>query len=416
MPTPDAIEPVAGEPAVNQAPARRLPVWAMGLAVTPMGFVYGFISTAMGILLASRHVSVVRVGAISAIAFSPTFWAWLLAPIVDVRFTKRAYAYFFAILAAVLLGVSVLSVDHLDVFTVALTASCAAAVLYSTSINGWMPDIVTDEEYNAVSGWINIANLGAAGVFSAVIVLLIRVLSLHAAAVVVTLLVIAPTALLLFFPRPLEPSGRLRENFSAMAISLRKVMREGRLWVGLTIFLSPIAFAMTNLFSTLGKDFAASENTVTALNGPGVAVACSIGCLVAIPLCRRLRRRSVYLLAGAGSAVAAVAMGLLPHTVAVYAVGLLAYNLFQGFNYTAFTALELEIVGPQNALSGTMMAMLTASANVPISTMTWVDSHVYGRHGLNAMFFVDAAASIATALFLMFVALPLFDRYTRRKL
>jgi cellobiose-specific phosphotransferase system component IIC len=202
-----------------------------------------------------------------------------------------------------------------------------------------------------------------------------------------------------------------------MARSLRRVLGEGRVWVGLTIFLVPVgAFALTNLFSTLGADFRATEAAVTELNGPGVALACSAGCLLAIPLCRRLRRRSVYLAAGVGAAVIATAMGLLPHTLLVYAAGLLAYNFFQGFNYTAFTALELEIVGPQNALSGTMMAMLTASGNVPISGMTWLDSRVHDAHGLKAMLFTDAGASVATALLLVALVLPLFDRRMRARL
>ena len=56
----------------NSMPAshvRRLPVWAMGLANAPTGFIYGFITTAMGILLVSRGVSVDRIGTISFVAF-----------------------------------------------------------------------------------------------------------------------------------------------------------------------------------------------------------------------------------------------------------------------------------------------------------------------------------------------------------
>jgi hypothetical protein len=262
-----------------------------------------------------------------------------------------------------------------------------------------------------------VANLGAAGVFSAVAVVMVRVLPLPAVAICLAVLVLAPTLLLRYFPAPRQPEGRLRENFTAMARSLRRVLGEGRVWVGLTIFLLPVgAFALTNLFSAMGADFKATEATVTELNGPAVAVACSVGCLLAIPLCKRFRRRSIYLVAGVGAAVVATAMGLLPHTVMVYAVGLLAYNLFQGFNYTAFTALELEIVGPQNALSGTMMAMLTASSNVPISGMTWVDSRMHDLRGLSAMLYTDAGASVVTALLLFAVALPLFDRSMRKPL
>jgi PAT family beta-lactamase induction signal transducer AmpG len=388
----------------------------MGLANMPTGFVYGFISTAFGILLAARGVPIGRIGEISGIAFSPTFWAWSMAPILDVRFTKRAYAFFFAGLAAGLLGVTVLSLGNLPIFTATLTASCASVVLYSNAIQGWAPDAVSEEEYDAMSGWLNVANLGAAGVFSTLVVILVRVLPLPAAAFCLALLVFAPTALLLYFPAPRQPAGRLRENFAFMARDLRRILREGRVWVGLLIFIAPVgAFALTNLFSSMGSDFAATERMVTGLNGPGVAIVCSLGSLLAIPLCGRFRRRSVYLLSGSGAAIAAVAMGLLPHTVLIYAIGLLAYNFFQGFNYTSFTALELEIIGPQNALAGTMIAMLTASSNIPISSMTVIESKVHDAHGLRAMLFTDAGATVVTAALLILVVLPPIDRYMRRK-
>jgi MFS transporter, PAT family, beta-lactamase induction signal transducer AmpG len=394
---------------------RKLPVWALGMANCPTGFVYGFISTAMGILLAARHVPVARVGEISAIAFSPTFWGWLLAPVLDVHYTKRTYGFIFAGLAAVMLGVAVLTLSNLTIFTAALTTSCVSAVLYSNSIGGWAPDILAEAEYDTMSGWFNVANLGAAGIFGAVAVIMVRVFPLPVAAGCLALLVFAPTLLLVHFPAARKPEGSLDQNFSAMLRDLRRVLGEGRVWIGLLMFVTPVgAFALTNLFSTFGGDFGASERTVTSLNGPGVAVACSLGCLLAIPLCRSFRRRSVYLLAGTGAAVAAAAMGVLPRTVLIYAAGLLAYNFFQGFNYTAFVALELEIVGPRNALSGTMMAMLTASANIPISGMTYIDSKIHDAHGMRAMMFTDAGASVATVLLLIVVALPLLDRFVSR--
>ncbi len=395
---------------------RRLPVWALGLANCPTGFVYGFISTAMGILLVSRGVSIAKVGAISAIAFSPSFWAWLFAPVLDVKFTKRTYAFLFAGLAAVLLFVAVLSLANLTVFTVALTASCAAAVLYSNSVSSWAPDIIDEADYNTMGAWSNVANLGAAGVFGAVAVTLVRALPLTAAAGCLALLVFAPTLLLWHFPVARHPEGRLRDNFAAMRRDLVRVFGEGRVWVGLLMFLTPTGvFALTNLFSSLGADFGASEHTATLLNGPGVAAVCSAGCLLSIPLCRRFRRRSVYLLAGVGAAVVAITMGLLPHTVAIYVAGVLAYNLMQGFNYTAFGALVLEVVGPGNALAGTMVAMLTASINLPISTMTVIDGRAHDAHGLRAMMFVDGGSSVVTAVVLIAIALPLLDRWVGRK-
>ena len=68
---------------------RQLPPWAMGLAIAPLGFYFGFISTAMPILLAAQASRSGKIAKVSAVAFSPTFWAFLLCPILDVRFSKR---------------------------------------------------------------------------------------------------------------------------------------------------------------------------------------------------------------------------------------------------------------------------------------------------------------------------------------
>jgi len=388
----------------------RLPVWAMGLANCSTGFVFGFLSSAMGILLVARGVSVGQVGLISAISFSPTFWGWLLCPILDVHFTKKTYAYVFSAAAAVLLGAAVLALGNLTVLTVLLTASSVAVVLYMNAIQSWAPDIVSAAEYDAMGGWFNVANLGAAGVFSTLTIIFVRLLPLPVCAVLLALLVFAPALLLVHFPVAVKPEGSLARNFASMGRDLHRVLREGRVWVGLLIFLSPVAFALTNLFSSLGSGFGATERTVTTLNGPGVAVFCTLGCLLAIPMCGRFRRRTVYLMAGAGSAVAAASLGLLPHTVAIYACGVLAYNFFQGVNYATFTALQMEIVGPRNALSGSMMAVLSASQNVPISTMTWIDSRVHDSHGLRAMLLTDAGASVTTAIVLLLLVLPALDR------
>lgn len=64
----------------------------MGLALAPMGFYFGFNSTGLPILLAAQGVPLDKIAYVSAIGFSPTFWAFLLCPILDVRFSKRAYA------------------------------------------------------------------------------------------------------------------------------------------------------------------------------------------------------------------------------------------------------------------------------------------------------------------------------------
>ena len=148
---------------VGAGKRRQLPPWAMGLAIAPLGFYYGFVSTALPILLRARGVSVGRIAWVSAVGFSPTFWAFLLCPILDVKFSKRAYALTFAAVAAVCLGVSTLLTGNLVVFTAVVTAGCTATVLFGNTHGGWMPDVIEDKHYSQVGGVSQVANLGAAG-------------------------------------------------------------------------------------------------------------------------------------------------------------------------------------------------------------------------------------------------------------
>lgn len=381
---------------------RHLPPWAMGLAIAPLGFYYGFISTAMPILLAGRGVSVGKISEVSAVAFSPTFWAFLLCPILDVCFSKRTYALFFAGVAGICLGVSTLLTANLVAFTAVLTSGCAAAVIFGNAHQGWMPDVILDKHYSHVGATTNIANLGAAGLFATLTVVLVRTLPALPAAGLLALAVMAPTGMLFYIPLPAKPTRGASETFRSFFGDLYRVCKRPGCLVGLICFVLPTAcFALTNLFSGMGEDFHTPERWVTAVTGTGVAVACSLGCLAGIWFCGRHVRRNVYILTGFGGAIAALGLMWTPHTLAWFAAGVLTYNFCQGINYTAFSALCYEIVGPGNLLASTQMALLAAAVNLPISYMTAVDGHFHTTHGLTGMLAVDAVSTIVVGSVLL---------------
>jgi PAT family beta-lactamase induction signal transducer AmpG len=383
---------------------RQLPPWAMGLAIAPLGFYYGFVATATPILLAARHVSVGRISEVSAIAFSPTFWAFLLCPVLDVRFSKRTYALFFAGVAAVCLGVSTLLTANLVAFTAVLTAGCAAAVMFGNTHQGWMPDVIQDEHYSHVGATTNVANLGAAGLFATLTVVLVRTLPAVPAAGLLGLTLMLPMAMLFYIPLPAKPVRGVAETFGTFFHDLYVVCKRPGCVLGLVCFLSPTAcFALSNLFSGTGADFHTPEYRVTALTGLGVAVACSLGCLLGIWFCSRYPRRMVYILTGFGGATAALGLIFTPHLLPWFAAGVLGYAFCQGINYTAFSSLCYEIVGPGNPLASTQMALLAAAANLPISYMTAVDGHFHTTHGLAGMLAVDATMSVAVGTVLLLI-------------
>jgi len=277
-----------------------------------------------------------------------------------------------------------------------------------------MPDVISEEHYSHVGATTNIGNLGAAGLFTSVTVLLVRNLSPVAAAVLLALIVMAPTVLLFFIPLPRRRTRGVAETFCTFFRDLYDVCRRPSCIVGLICFLSPTAcFALTNLFSALGADFHSPEKAVTAVAGLGVATSCSLGCLAGIWFTGRFHRRNVYILTGFGGAAAALAMTRLPHTLPFFAAGVLTYVFFQGINYTAFSSLSYEIVGPGNPLAGTQIAVLSAAVNVPITYMTAVDGHFHTLYGVTGMLLVDAGCSIAVGTVLLFLLGRLWPRLLR---
>jgi len=250
----------------------------------------------------------------------------------------------------------------------------------------------------------NVANLGAAGLFATLTVVLVRTLPAVPAAGLLGLTLMVPTALLFFIPLPAKPVRGVAETFGTFFHDLYVVCKRPGCILGLICFLSPTAcFALSNLFSGTGADFHTPEYRVTALTGLGVAVACSLGCLAGIWFCSRYPRRMVYILTGFGGATAALGLICTPHLLPWFAAGVLTYTFSQGINYTAFSALCYEIVGPGNPLASTQMALLAAAANLPISYMTAVDGHFHTTHGLAGMLGVDALSSLVVGMLLLTV-------------
>jgi hypothetical protein len=94
---------------------RMPPLWLMGTANATYGFYGGFIGISLPQLLEKQHVPGARIASLTAVAFSPLFWIFLLSPILDVRFTRRAYTVSLAGIAAVALTVGLLNSENLPV-------------------------------------------------------------------------------------------------------------------------------------------------------------------------------------------------------------------------------------------------------------------------------------------------------------
>ena len=106
-------------------------------------------------LLGNRHVPEAAIAGLTLVAFSPGFWAFLLSPMLDVRFSRRWYATVLAAIAAVMLVIAFLNLHHLALLETVLTVGFCAAYLYQSALGGWLSSITTAEEEKTVSVWIH---------------------------------------------------------------------------------------------------------------------------------------------------------------------------------------------------------------------------------------------------------------------
>ncbi|HJT88014.1 MAG TPA: MFS transporter [Bryobacteraceae bacterium] len=382
------------------------PAWLVGMSQLSFGLVAGFSITALPFLLTRAGVSVDRVASVSAAAMSPTFWGFLATPLVDAGWSRRTWSFLLLGISAVSLSAALwtLSAAHLVLLTAFLIVAELSIVLFGAACGGWTADFVPDSLRGRVGGWTNAANLGGGAFGSMVVMELAAKFSLRLSSGVLLALCLLPALLLLAFPAPSVPQVRLR---SLLLGTLRNVWRTSRKRasiVGYILFLSPAGcVAAINLFSGLGNDFHASSQQVIWITGAGCAIVSSLGSLVGGWIADRWNRGYLYLTGGILAGACALAMAFAPHSATTFDFGVLTYNAVAGLSYAAFTALQLQLVGPGNPVASTQMALFSGSVNGAIVYMTWLDGQGYRLFGARGLLCVDAAAALCAAIPLLFL-------------
>src|ERR1700722_4326970 len=324
----------------------RVPVWLMGLTNLSYGLYGGAVAFAVPQLLGNRQVPEAAIAGLTAVAFSPGFWAFLFSPILDVRFSRRSYAAALATVASLTLVVAFLSLGHLALLEVVLTAGFFAAYLYQSAIGGWLSSITSAEEENLVSVWMTIGNTGGFGLMAIGCNQIVRHLSPLAAALVLAASILVPMIPFPFMQAP-GPDRRLAsESFPQFFGDIVSLVKRREVLIAVVLFISPAAtFSLTNFLGGRGTDFHASPGFVGLIGGAGVALGGIAGCLIFPALSRLMPLRPLYLAVGVAGAVCTLSLILLPRVPASFAIVLIAENLFQWLAITACTAITFATIG-----------------------------------------------------------------------
>jgi len=379
----------------------RVPLWLMGLTNLSYGLYGGVVAFAVPQLLGDRNVPETAIAGLTAVAFSPGFYAFLLSPILDVRFSRRWYAVALAIVASLTLVMAFLNLDHLVLLETALTVGFFAAYLYQSAIGGWLSSITSGEEEKSISVWVTIGNVGGFGVMAISCNQLARHLSPIAVALVLGASILVPTIVFPFMPAP-GPDRRLaRESFPQFFGDLVALIKRREVLVAIILFVAPSAtFSLTNFLGGRGSDFHALPGFVGLVGGVGVTAGGIVGCLVFPVFSRLMPLRPLYLTVGIVGALFTLGLILLPRTAASYAILLITENLFQSLAITTSMAVIFEVIGRDNPLASTTFCFIGSAYSVPICYMLYVDAFGFAHGGISGSLAIDAITGILASVLL----------------
>ena len=376
----------------------------MGFGFLPLGASGSVMLITVPQLLAANHVPEQQIASVTAIALIPGFASFLLAPLLDWRFSRRAYAVSFAVIGALCQYAALLLIHNLQWLTGLLFADSMAIGLCVSAVGGWFGNLTPTERKGALGAWFTVANLGGGGLVAMSAIELLRGLPYPLGAGLLSLAVVA--ALPLYFWVACPPAdGRLAsEGFRDFARDVLALLRNRSVLLTLLLFVAPAAsFALTNLLGGVGHDFNTSEKFVGLVGGVGVAIAGVVGSLMIPQLNKKVEPRPLYLLVGGFGAAFTLLLVLLPRTPAVFGLAMLGENVFQAASFSVQNVIVLRTIGHNNPLAATQFGLLTAAGSLPLAYMQLIDGRAYGFSGVNGSFLADALVSGGACLVLALV-------------
>jgi len=380
------------------------PIWLLGFGLWPLGVNGALLLITMPQLLAAEHAPESRIAGITAMALAPGFVSFLMAPLLDWRFSRRTWAVIFTALTGVGSAAAFLLVDRLDLLPALFFVSNLGAYLVAAACGGWFGELVPKERQGALGAWFAAVNIASGGLAAAIAIPIFRDLPAPLGAMLLGSLSLLALPVLLTTPCAPADARLAHEGVVAFARDVIRVVRRPIVLWTLLLFISPAtAFALTNSLSGFAGDFHTPEALAGLIGGGGVCIAGVIGSLLAPRFGAGLRPRVLYLVLGLVGAAFSLLLIVLPRTPAMFGVALLGENLFQAAAFAVSNIIALNTLGEDNPLAATQFGLLFASSAVPLTYMQIIDGAAFTAHGLNGGLLVDAALTAAACLALALI-------------
>jgi MFS transporter, PAT family, beta-lactamase induction signal transducer AmpG len=386
---------------VDGATAKAPHPWIFLALVTPFGVSTGYVTVTLAFILGAKGVSVAAIGALAAASIFPQAWKVLWAPLVDTTLTPRLWY----LLGALGVGLTILTMSvipnpasALPLLSVLAAVSSVASSLCGMTADSMLAHFDVRQQGRA-SGWAQAGNFAGTGVGGGIGLYLAQhvqaqwvsgaglgVLCMACAAV----LPLAPHV-----PRLVRPS--IAATFVEVLREVWAVLKSRPGLLVIFLMLLPIGSGgLQALWNSAAGEWKVSADTVALTGGLITGVASGVAALFGGYVCDWLDRRTTYCLFGVLIAIEVVIVAHLPRTPEVWIGASVLYNALLGACYAAYSAVVLEVIG--RGAAATKFNLMASVANVPVTFMPVVDGVLHDRHGTNAMFYGEAALSVAAAV------------------
>jgi MFS transporter, PAT family, beta-lactamase induction signal transducer AmpG len=375
---------------VAPAPGRSLspPLWAV--LMVPFGLTVGFGSIAVPYVLRVRGLDMSTVSAVASALQLPHIVKLFWSPVLDAGPRRRTWYFGSIAVGAVCLGAAALMAPDpsgpralLWLYTATLVLAQAAVATSGSAVLALMAIGVPEARRGIASGWQTAGNLVGTQAGGALAAWMMVHASRPVTAAVLAAGCVACAIPAAFVDEVPPPKRAVLPLLAGVFREVVDTLRSEQGWTGMLLCLSPVGTgALTNLFSALALDYAPTESSaeelvifVTGLLG---GVVSALGSLVGGYVSDRMNRRLAYVVFGGVTALSAVALLLCPATPAAFAVGCLAYQLFNVVCYVTFYAFVLDLLGHRRGV-GTQLALYVGASNLAAAYVTRLDGWSYDR-------------------------------------
>lgn len=381
--------------------------------VLPYGISGGFVSVTLPFILVREGFSVAAAGAIAALGVSANLWRFVGGPVADLSLTmRRWYCIGIGSSAATLLilGFAPLHGTAGRWLGGVVFLSQVAATFIVLPVGGLMAHTVAEPAQGRAAGWYQAGNLGGTGIGGGAGLWLASHFSRGMAGSVLALAMIACAGAIYFVPDVRVVSTEtVSQRIRLMGRDVVSMLCAAIPLFTILLVLSPVgAGAMNGLWSAVAGDWNASPDRVALVTGLMNGFVSAFGCIIGGWVADKLGRWWAYFGSGFALAVVASMMAIAPRNPFTYSVGVLAYGLFCGMAYAAFSAIVLFAIG--RGVASTKYALLSSLGNIPVVYMTAANGWVHDRYGVAWMLQVEALAGVVAIV----VALAALQTITRR--